>query len=87
MTITLKQSLNAAFFLKIKKIEKVIPIHKKNDPSLLESYGTISILTSISKILEKNMCNKINDYFNLNIFFYCGQYGFRNQHYTELAAI
>ena len=69
------------------KIAKVIPIHKKEDPSLLENYGPISILPSISKIFEKIICNQINDYFNLNNLFHSGQYGFRKHHSTELAAM
>ena len=87
ITITLNQSLNTGIFPEKLKIAKVIPIHKKEDPSLLENYRPISILPSISKIFEKIICNQINDYFNLNNLFHSGQYGFRKHHSTELAAM
>ena len=87
ITITLNQSLNTGIFPEKLKIAKVIPIHKKEDPSLLENYRPISILPSISKIFEKNIFNQINDYFNLNNLFHSGQYGFRKHHSTELTAM
>ena len=65
----------------------MIPIHKKEDPSLLENYQPISILLCISKVFEKNIRNQINDYLNLNNLFHSGQYGFRKHHSTELAAM
>ena len=87
ITITLNQSLNTGIFPEKLKIAKVIPIHKKEDPSLLENYRPISISPSISKIFEKIICNQIIDYFNLNNLFHSGQYGFRKHHSTELAAM
>ena len=41
ITITLNQSLNTGNFPEKLKIAKVIPIHKKEDPSLLENYRPI----------------------------------------------
>ena len=87
IAITLNQSLNTGIFPEKLKIAKVIPIHKKENPSLLENYRPISIVPSISKIFEKIICNQINDYFNLNNLFHSGQYGFRKHHSTELAAM
>ena len=59
ITITLNQSLNTGIFPEKLKIAKVIPIHKKEDPSLLENYRPISILPSISKIFEKLFVTKL----------------------------
>ena len=47
----------------------------------------MSISPSIHKIFERNICNQINDYFNLNNFFHSGKYGFRKHHSTKLAAM
>ena len=40
------------------KIAKVIPIFKKDDDKLINNYRPISLLTSLSKVLEKNCLQK-----------------------------
>ena len=54
LTMLINQVLNAGIFPDKLKIAKVIPIlHMKGDPSLFENYRPISLLPSISKVLEK----------------------------------
>ena len=69
------------------KAAKVITIFKKDDPLLTENYRTISFLRSISKIVDKIICNRLNDNFDVNKLFHSSQYGFRKQYSTELAAM
>ena len=49
------------------KIAEVVPIFKKGVSNLLTNYRLISILSQISKIFEKFIYNRINDY-EKNIF-------------------
>ena len=67
------------------KMAKVIPIYKNKDPNDLKNYKPISLLPSFSKILEKVIFKRLNRYFDENKLFFTSQYGFRQNHSTELA--
>ena len=69
------------------KIAKVIPIYKKDDPSLLTNYRPISILPSISKILEKIIYKRLYIFLNVNNLLVPNQFGFRKKHSTDYAII
>ena len=69
------------------KVAKVIPLHKKGDTALLDNYRPISILPSISKIFERIIFNQIYYHFTSHDLYYNGQYGFRENHSTQLAAL
>ena len=43
--------------------------------------------SSISKIFERIIFNQINDHFTSHDLYYNGQYGFREKHSTQLAAL
>ena len=64
------------------KLAKVIPIFKASDRNKCENYRPISLLPSISKILEKIMYNKLYGFISANSLFYKHQYGFRKKHTT-----
>ena len=46
------------------KIAKVIPLCKKGDASDINNYRPISLLSNISKILEKIMCRRVLSFLN-----------------------
>lgn len=69
------------------KTAKILPIFKKNDNTILDNYRPISILPAISKVFEKAIHSQINQHFKINRLYYTGQYGFRENHSTELATI
>ena len=69
------------------KIAKVIPLHKKDDPTDINNYRPISLLPSISKVLEKIVLDHIKSYFTSHNLLYNNQYGFRSHHSTELATM
>ena len=69
------------------KIAKVNPIFKKNDPHEISNYRPISILSSISKILEKIIYNRLNNFLNTHELLNLNQYGFRKHHSTDLALV
>ncbi len=60
LTSIINKSLETGIVPKQLKVAKVIPIHKKLDPRLLNNYRPISLLPSFSKILQKN-CIQQND--------------------------
>ena len=87
LTCIFNQSLNTGIFPEKLKIAKVIPIHKKGSLNDISNYRPISLLPSISKILEKLIFKQLSTYLNEHKLLYDRQYGFRAGHSTELASI
>ena len=87
ITIIVNQMLNTGIFPDKLKIAKVNPIFKKDDEMQVTNYRPISLLPSISKIFEKVIFRQLYDYFHQKKLFYNAQYGFREKHSTELAAL
>ena len=54
LTILINQCFHTGIVPDNLKIAKVIPLHKKDDPTDINNYRLISVLPSISKVLEKN---------------------------------
>ncbi len=79
--------LNTGIFPDDLKIAKVIPIFKKDDPTLLRNYRPISLLSTISKVIEKIIFTQLSLYFKENKLIFDNQYGFRSKHSTEYAAL
>jgi exonuclease III len=87
MTFIINQCFQTGCFPNILKIAKVKSLFKKGDPHDPNNYRPISILPSLSKIIEKVMQKQIVRYFESNEMFYENQYGFRAKHSTELAVV
>ena len=87
LTMIINQSLQTGIFPDKLKLAKVLPIHKKNDDNILDNYRPISVLPTISKVLERIMYNQIYNHFTELKLFFDSQYGFRTRHSTELAAL
>ena len=86
-TLIINQSLESGIFPDKLKIAKVVPIYKKSNEHLLENYRPISVLPSMSKVLERVMHNQLSHYLTSNNLLYDNQYGFRKSHSTEMAAL
>ena len=67
------------------KYSQVAPIYKKGDKHELSSYRPISLLTSLSKIFEKVIYNRLYDHVTRHEILAKEQYGFRNNCSTEKA--
>lgn len=67
------------------KRAKVTPIFKKGDPQLTINYRPISVLPSISKILEKIMHSRLSSFLGKHKALYEFQFGFRSNHSTTSA--
>ena len=87
LTTIINQSLHLGLFPEKLKIAKIVPVFKKDDDKLLENYRPISILPAFSKIFEKVMSSQIYRYLMSENILYSSQYGFRESHSTELAAL
>ena len=59
------------------KIAEVVPVFKKGNSNLLTNYRPISIVSQISKIFEKLLYNRINDYLEKYHLISDKQFGFR----------
>ena len=64
------------------KTAKVVPIFKSGDKHNFSNYRPISLLSSISKLLEKLVAKQMVGYLNKNKILYEHQYGFRKGHST-----
>ena len=69
------------------KIAKIIPLHKKGDRSIPNNYRPISILSCLSKILERIIQKQLIHHLNVNNILTIEQSGFRPKHSTSTALI
>ena len=70
--------LNQGRFPTILKIAKVIPIHKRRDKSECENYRPISLISNISKLIEKARAWKDYSFLEKEQLLFERQFGFRN---------
>ena len=64
------------------KLAKVIPIYKAKAKNDISNYRPISILPTISKIMEQIIHKRLYTFLHTCDIFYPNQYGFRHQHST-----
>ena len=69
------------------KIAKVIPVYKRNESTNPSNYRPISLLSSMNKVIEKLINNRLQSFLMKNNILYKYQFGFRKNHSTELALI
>ena len=86
-TFIINQSLSTGIFPDSLKTAKVIPIHKKDEKTIMSNYRPISILPVLSKIIQSVMHLQLMHYFSENKLFSTQQYIFRPNRSTELAAL
>lgn len=66
------------------KIAKVCPVHKSGSESAFENYRPISVLPSFSKVYEKVVYNRLENFVSKNKLLSNSQYGFRPKHSTYM---
>ena len=87
LSIIINHSFSHAVFPDDLKIAKITPIHKsgpKSDPS---NFRPISLLNIFSKIYEKSINSRLQEFLQKHSSLYLNQFGFRKHHSTELALI
>ena len=85
--VMINQSLTTGIFPTRYKLAKVIPLLKKANNYNIDNFRPISLLSSISKVIEKCVFNQIIAYFEENKLLCESQYGYRKEHSTELACL
>lgn len=78
-------SLKTGKFPEIYKLAILRPIYKEGDTEDVNNYRPISLLSTVSKILEKAVKFQLNKFLEKNKFFSNNQLGFRNNMGTEEA--
>jgi len=81
----INESIRDGVFPDNLKIAKVVPIFKSGESEIPSNYRLISVLAYFSKIFEKVLYVRLNDYFTKSNLLSQQQYGFRNNHSTSLA--
>jgi retron-type reverse transcriptase len=69
------------------KSAKIVPIHKAGSRSIMDNFRPISVLPTISKVLERVVHRQLMSYLSDNKLLSEHQYGFRPKMSTELASI
>lgn len=86
LTTIINKSFTQSIFPKIWKSAAVIPVFKKGDKFSVCNYRPISILPTVSKVIEKIVVEQITHYLNSSSFsLHPMQFGFRAKHSTETA--
>jgi hypothetical protein len=70
-------SLSTGIFPTSLKCSRTVPIYKSGEKTLCDNYRPISLLSSISKILEKAVANRLVDHLGYNKLLHEGQFGFQ----------
>ena len=83
--IVFNQSIIQGIFPDIMKLADVIPLYKGKDRDQVINYRPISLLMTLSKILEKKIYKRIYSNLDKNNILYESQYGFHNKHSCEQA--
>jgi hypothetical protein len=85
LTILINQSCQEGIFPDSLKLSIIKPIFKKGNKHNVSNYRPIALLSVISKIFEKIVCNKIYDFFEKYHIFSENQHGFRKNRSTTSA--
>lgn len=83
LAIVFNACLRRGYFPRDFKNAKVIPIRKLNKPAdCPSSYRPISLLSTIGKVFERILCNKLSTFIEVEEVFPSYQFGFRREHNT-----
>lgn len=69
------------------KIARVIPVLKIGQPTSLNHYRPISLVSVFNRMLEKLMYSRLIIFLQKKIILFHKQFGFRSQHSTEHAVL
>jgi hypothetical protein len=76
-------SITSGIFPSKLKTSRTVPIFKSGSPLLCDNYQPISLLGTLSKLLEKIICKQLVNHLEENNLLYKHQYGFQHGKSTE----
>ena len=79
------RSLTEGKFPSCMKLAEIVPLHKGGPPNVPNNYRPISLLITVSKLLEKIMYKRVYNFLSDTNQLYSSQYGFRSQHSCDHA--
>ena len=79
------QSLQIGTFPCLMKNAEVIPLYTNKEKDLCVNYRPISLLITMSKILEKIVYKRMYNFLDTNGQLFSSQYGFRSKHSCQNA--
>ena len=79
------ESMCQGIFPNTMKLAEVVPLHKGKERFFENHYRPISLLTTISKLLEKVVCKRVYEFLNKTGQINPTQYGFRANHSCDHA--
>ena len=85
--IIFNQSIATGCFPDMMKVAKIIPLYKGKEEDQVINYRPVSLLMTISKILEKIIYNRVFKFLTKHNILYDSQYGFRSKHSCEDAIL
>ena len=85
LVMLINQSMSQGQFPTMMKLAKVVPLFKSKDRSIETNYRPISLLTTMSKILEKVVYTRVYKFLTVTGQISDKQYGFRAKHSCEHA--
>ena len=78
-------SLMQGVFPQELKLANVLPLYKSGDPQLFNNYRPVSLLPTLSKVLEKVMYTRLMSFLEINDILIGNQFGFRRSHPSYMA--
>ena len=69
------------------KVASVTPIHKKGGSLDCNNYPPVSLISNLSKLIEKLVHNRLSNFLEKHKLLYEHQYGFQKKHSTNHALI
>ena len=85
--IIFNQSIATGCFPDMMKVAEIIPLYKGKEEDQVINYRPVSLLMTISKILEKIIYNRVFKFLTKHNILYDSQYGFRSKHLCEDAIL
>jgi hypothetical protein len=82
MTIIVNMSIDQSQVPSLHKKAKIVPLYKKGNKQETGNYRPVSLLPSLSKILEKAICQQVMHFLNHNQLLCPNQFGFRTRNQT-----